>query len=80
MIDCTNDVDLQLKMISNEGKIHVWYSWSTGSYLGVIVDLYTKWWSYPDQKRVKEKWGCQRIQNLLIYKSPSKNGPLPHRA
>lgn len=42
MIDCTNDVDLQLKMISNEGNIHVWYSWSTGSYLGIIVDLYTK--------------------------------------
>ena len=43
MIDCTNDVDLQLKMISNEGKTHVWYSWSTGSYLRIIVDNYTKW-------------------------------------
>ena len=51
MIDWANDVDLQLKMISNEGKIHIWYSWSTGSYLRIIVDHYTKWWSYPDQQK-----------------------------
>lgn len=41
-IDCINDVGLQIKKISNGGKVYIWYSCSTGSYLRINVDFYIK--------------------------------------